>query len=204
MGRRLTPQALKDFETMIPKYINDVLDRGYEYAKATSRNPIQLAANRKPSDTLVKNAIKEFQDIAESKGLKLNDDIAKDMVDDVWKGAYLPQGLTIGKGTAPGQIRFKAVPAFMKDSLAKTLDNDTISKRLYDTNISEVSGVSQTAIKNLLGKANNPMSSIVDGTANLSAMVRSNQFFDDLILKNNKLKADYDEWLAGGQGRTRT
>ncbi len=199
MGRRLTPQALKDFETMIPKYINDVLDRGYEYAKATSRNPIQLAANRKPSDTLVKNAIKEFQDIAESKGLKLNDDIAKDMVDDVWKGAYLPKGLTIGKGTAPGQIRFKAVPAFMKDSLAKTLDNDTISKRLYDTNISEVSGVSQTAIKNLLGKANNPMSSIVDGTANLSAMVRSNQFFDDLILKNNKLKTDYDEWLAGGK-----
>ena len=199
MGRRLTPQALKDFETMIPKYINDVLDRGYEYAKATSRNPIQLAANRKPSDTLIKNAIKEFQDIAESKGLKLNDDIAKDMVDDVWKGAYLPQGLTIGKGTAPGQIRFKAVPAFMKDSLAKTLDNDTISKRLYDTNISEVSGVSQTAIKNLLGKANNPMSSIVDGTANLSAMVRSNQFFDDLILKNNKLKTDYDEWLAGGK-----
>ena len=48
--------------------------------------------------------------------------IAKDMVDEVWKGAYLPQGLTIGKGTAPGQIRFKGVPAFMKDSLAKTLD----------------------------------------------------------------------------------
>ena len=30
-------------------------------------------------------------------------------------------------------------------------------------------------------------------------MVRSNQFFDDLILKNNKLKADYDAWEAGGR-----
>ena len=29
------------------------------------------------------------------------------MVDEVWKGAYLPKGLTIGKGTAPGQVRFK-------------------------------------------------------------------------------------------------
>jgi hypothetical protein len=199
MGRRLTPQALKDFETMIPKYINDVLDRGYEYTKATGRNPIQLADNRRPSATLIKEAVKEFQDIAADKGFKLNDDIAKDMVDDVWKGAYLPKGLTIGKGTAPGQVRFKAVPAFMKDSLAQTLDNDSIAKRLYDTNISEVSGVSQTAIKKLLGKANNPMSSIVDGTANLSAMVRSNQFFDDLILKNNELKKNYDEWLAGGK-----
>jgi len=194
MGRRLTPKALEDFETMIPKYINDVLDRGYEYTKATARSDIQLAANRKPSDTLIKNAIREFQDIAADKGLKLNDDLAKDMVDYVWQGAYLPKGLTIGKGTAPGQVRFKAVPAFMKDSLAATLDNDSIAKRLYDTNISEVSGVSKDAIQKLLGKAKNPMSSIVDGTANLSAMVRSNQFFDDLILKNNELKTNYDNW----------
>jgi len=199
MGRRLTPESLKSFEDMIPKYINDVLDRGYEYTKATGRNPIQLANNRRPSDTLIKEAVKEFQDIAAQKGLTLNDNIAQDMVDEVWKGAYLPGGITIGKGTAPGQVRFKAVPAFMKDSLAKTLDNDSIAKRLYDTNISEVSGVSQTAIKKLLGKANNPMSSIVDGTANLSSVVRSQQFFDDLILKNNELKKNYDEWLAGGK-----
>ena len=128
-----------------------------------------MAANRKPSDTLIKNAIKDFQDVAADKGLKLNDDLAKDMVDYVWQGAYLPRGLTIGKGTAPGQVRFRAVPAFMKDSLAATLDNDSIAKRLYDTNISEISGVSKDAIQKLLGKAKNPMSSIVDGTANLSA-----------------------------------
>ena len=199
MGRRLTPESLKSFEDMIPKYINDVLDRGYEYVKATGRNPIQLANNNRPSVTLIKEAVKEFQDIAAGKGLTLNEDIAKDMVDEVWKGAYLPGGITIGKGTAPGQVRFKAVPAFMKDSLAETLDNNSIAKRLYDTNISEVSGVSQEAIKKLLGKANNPMSSIVDGTANLSSVVRSNQFFDDLILKNNELKKNYDEWVDGGR-----
>ena len=45
---------------MIPKYINDVLDRGYEYVKATSRNPIQLAANRRPSETLVKRSDKRI------------------------------------------------------------------------------------------------------------------------------------------------
>ena len=38
------------------------------------------------------------------------------------------------------------------------------------------------------------MSTIVDGTANLSSVVRSNQFFDDLILKNNELKTNYDNW----------
>ena len=204
MGRRLTPESLKSFEDMIPKYINDVLDRGYEYVKATGRNPIQLAANNRPSQTLIKEAIKEFQDIAAGKGLTLNDELAKDMVDEVWKGAYLPGGITIGKTTAPGQVRFAgAVPAFMKDSLAATLDNKSILdpkyNRLYNTNISELSGVSQDAIKKLLGKAKNPMSTIVDGTANLSSVVRSQQFFDDLILKNNELKKNYDDWIAGGR-----
>ena len=32
------------------------------------------------------------------------------------------------------------------------------------------------------------MSSIVEGTNNLSMQVRSQQFYDDLILTNNKLK----------------
>ena len=201
MGRRLTPQALKDFEKVIPKYVNDVLDRGYDVFR---NNPITIADNIRPTNTLIKEAVKEFQDIAAQKGLKLNDDLARDMVDEVWQGAYLPKGLTLGKTTAPGQVRFeKGVPAFMKDSLAETLTNkkmlDPKYNRLYSANISELSGVSQNAIKKLLGKATNPMSSIVEGTANLSAMVRSGQFFDDLILKNNELKKRYDDWLAGGR-----
>ena len=49
---------------MIPQYVNDVLDRGYEYVKATGRNPIQLANNNRPSQTLIREAVKEFQDIA--------------------------------------------------------------------------------------------------------------------------------------------
>ena len=91
----------------------------------------------------------------------------------------------------------------MKDSLAATLDNKSILdpkyNRLFNTNVSELSGVSQEAVKKLLGKAKNPMSTIVDGTANLSSVVRNQQFFDDLILKNNKRKKNYDEWIAGGR-----
>ena len=43
--------------------------------------------------------------------------------------------------------------------------------------------MSQQVVKRLLGKSKNPMNSIVEGTQNLSAQVRSNEFFDDLILK---------------------
>ena len=203
MGNRLTPASLKQFERMIPRYMNDVLDRGYEYVKANTRDPIQLAKNIRPTKELIKNAIKEFKDIAKSKNLKLSDELAADLVDDVWKGAYLPKGFTLGKTTAPGQVRFeKGVPSFMKDSIAKTLTNETLLdpkyNRLYKTNISELSGVSRDAINRLLGKSTNPMATIVEGTNNLSSQVRSGQFFDDLILKNNELKKNYDDWLAAG------
>ena len=33
MGRRFTPESLETFEEMLPKYINDVVDRGYEVFK---------------------------------------------------------------------------------------------------------------------------------------------------------------------------
>ena len=195
MGRRFTPESLKQFETMLPKYINDVLDRGYETFR---NNPIVLADNIRPTKTLITEAVKEFKDIAAQKGLKLSDDLAKDMVDDVWKGASMPKGFTLGKTTAPGQVRFQNVPAFMTKSLADKIDQKTIADRAT-TNIEELSGVAKPVIQKLLGKAKNPMSSIVEGTNNLSMQVRSGQFYDDLILTNNKLKREYDAWANGGR-----
>jgi len=194
MGRRFNPEALKTFETMLPKYINDVLDRGYEVFR---NNPITIADNIRPTKTLIKEAVKEFQDIAAQKGLKLNDDLARDMVDSVWKGAEMPKGFRLGVG-APGQVRLGNVPAFMTKSLADKITQKTISDPAT-ANLEELSGVAKPVIQKLLGKAQNPMSSIVEGTANLSSQVRNAQFFDDLILKNNKLKADYDAWLEGGR-----
>ena len=193
MGRRFNPEALKSFEDMIPKYINDVLDRGYEVFR---NNPITLADNIRPTKQLIKEAVKEFQDIAAQKGLKLNDDLARDMVDNVWKGASLPKGFKLGVG-GPGQVRFTDVPAFMTKSMANKITQKTISDPT-SANLEELSGIAKPVIQKLLGKAQNPMSSIVEGTANLSSQVRSNQFFDDLILKNNKLKKDYKAWEDAG------
>ena len=46
MGEDLHQKLLKQFETMLPKYINDVLDRGYETFR---NNPIVLADNIRPT-----------------------------------------------------------------------------------------------------------------------------------------------------------
>ena len=47
------------------------------------------------------------------------------MVDDVWKGASMPKGFTLGERTAPGQVRFQNVPSFMTKSLGDKITQKT-------------------------------------------------------------------------------
>ena len=65
--------------------------------------------------------------------------------------------------------------------------------------MSELTGVGQGIIRKLLGKAENPMSTIVEGTNALSIQVRLNQYLDDLVKQSNVLKKNWDEWDAGGR-----
>ena len=48
MGRRFTPESLETFEEMLPKYINDVVDRGYEVFK-NNRTQWSTALNYAPT-----------------------------------------------------------------------------------------------------------------------------------------------------------
>ena len=64
MGSRLTPSALEDFQKVIPKQINDVLDRGYEVFK---NSPMSVADNYGPSSKVINTAVKEFIDEAARK-----------------------------------------------------------------------------------------------------------------------------------------
>ena len=211
MGKRFTPESLKQFEKMLPRYIDDVLDRGYLTFK---NNPIKLADNIKPVKAEIKEAVKQFQAIAAKKidpktkkPIVLSDDVARDMVDEVWRGASLPKGFTIGERTAPGQVRFANMPSFLTKSLEnkitqKNISTDFVGGRKIgspDINIQELTGAAKPVIQKLLGKSRNPLNSIVEGMANLSSMVRSNQFYDNLIRKNNELVKRYDEWLDGGR-----
>ena len=88
MGTRLTDDALKEFQTVIPKQINDILDRGYEVFK---NNPMSVADNYPPTKAIIDEAVISFKDEAAKKGIKLSDDVAKNMVNEVWNNAELPK-----------------------------------------------------------------------------------------------------------------
>lgn len=196
MGRRLNPDGLAQFEEILPKYINDVLDRGYDVFK-NNRGQLTVAKNYPPTKAIITEAVKDFKRVAALKGLQLSDELAEEMVGEVWRNASLPTGLKLGqRGTA--QVRFGSVPDFMQKSLLDKVTQKTV-RGMSATNMEEITGVARPIINKLLGKAQNPMSSILEGTNNLSAQIRSNEFFDNLILKNNALKTRYDEWLSTGR-----
>jgi len=196
MGRRLNPDGLKEFEEILPKYINDVIDRGYDVFK-NNRGQWTVAQNYRPTKAIIKEAVKDFKRVAALKGLELSDELAEEMVGEVWRGASLPTGFKLGE-KATAQVRFASVPDFMQKSLVDKITQKT-ARGMSSTNMAEITGVARPIIQKLLGKAKNPMSSILEGTNNLSAQIRSNEFFDNLILKNNALKTRYDEWLSGGK-----
>jgi hypothetical protein len=198
MGSRLTPSALEDFQKVIPKQINDVLDRGYEVFK---NNPMSVADNYGPSSKVINKAVEEFQEEAAKKGIELSDDVAKNMVNEVWANAKLPRGVMMNEGTKSGVVRLGSVPNFFLKSEADNLlsRKGDFVKTSGGKNLSDLTGVGQDVIKRLLGKAENPMSTIVEGTNALSIQVRLNQYLDDLVKQSNILKKNWDEWDRGGR-----
>ena len=198
MGSRLTPAALEDFQKVIPKQINDILDRGYEVFK---NNPMSVADNYGPSSKVINKAVEEFIDEAAEKGVTLSEDVAKNMVNEVWANAKLPRGVMMNEGTKSGVVRLGSVPNFFLKSEADNLlsKKGDFVKTSGGKNLSDLTGVGEQVIKKLLGKAENPMSTIVEGTNALSIQVRLNQYLDDLVKQSNVLKKNWDEWDAGGR-----
>jgi hypothetical protein len=198
MGSRLTPSALEDFQKVIPKQINEVLDRGYEVFK---NSPMSVADNYGPSSKVINKAVEEFKDVAAEKGITLTDDVAKNMVNEVWANAKLPRGVMMNEGTKSGTVRLGSVPNFFLKSEADNLlsKKGDFVKTSGGKNLSDLTGVGEGIIKKLLGKAENPMSTIVEGTNALSIQVRLNQYLDDLVKQSNVLKKNWDEWDSGGR-----
>ena len=196
MGRRFTPKALEDFQTMLPKYLNGIVDRGYEVFK-NNKMQWSTALNYAPTQRIINQAVKDYQYIASQKGLVLSDELAEELVNKTWVGASIDKGFKLGTG-APGTVRLRA-PDFMRKSLQDKIDPEKYNLKATDkTNMAELSGMSQQVVKRLLGKSKSPMNTIVEGVQNLSSQIRENEFYDNLILKNNNMMKTYDEWLAAG------
>ena len=194
MGRRLTPEALEEFEEIIPAVLKDSMDRGYSVFK-NNAGDIDIAKNYAPTKAVLLQARKDFQEVAKGKGLNLTEDMADRMVEEVWTNAELPKGVLLS--STPGAVRVRGLPQFFKESVADPLQSN-IDKR-FNTNLAQLTDGNKEIIKKLLGKSENPMSTLVEGTNALSSQMRFNQYLDNLVKKSNELKVKWDDWDKAGR-----
>ena len=204
MGRRLTPDSLAAFQEALPAKINDILDRGYAVFQKNSgirrKAGVEgLVDNYAPTAAIVKETVREVQKLGALKGLTLTDDVSKQIVDDLWQGAEIKTGLSIKDSGAVST----SVPDFMNKSVASeimdpkklmTIDGKPIRNTIE---LSEVTGVARPIIDKLLGKNKTIMSTLVEGTNNLSSFVRKNEYWDNMLKDSDRMKLAWDKWDQG-------
>ena len=199
-GRRLTPDALDDFEKMIRGSLTEAMDRGYKAFKNNSGD-LNFARNYPPTKAILTQATEDIQKEVTrlSKGtVKLTDEEAGKVANEIWEGSSLSKGVLLaGK---QGDVVIKDAPDFFRNSIADNLqiNNKNVAGR-ETARLSELTGEGQRIVKNLLGKAENPMSTLVEGTANLSSQVRYNKWLDNLVTESNNLKRNWDAWDKAGR-----
>ncbi|MDB2405077.1 hypothetical protein N9W19_00055 [bacterium] len=199
-GRRLTPDALDDFEKMIRGSLTEAMDRGYQAFKNNSGD-LNFARNYPPTKAILTQATEDIQKEVTrlSKGtVKLTDEEAGKVANEIWEGSSLSKGVLLaGK---QGDVVIKDAPDFFRNSIANNLqiNNKNVAGR-ETARLSELTGEGQRIVKNLLGKAENPMSTLVEGTANLSSQVRYNKWLDNLVTESNNLKRNWDAWDKAGR-----
>ena len=172
MGGRLTPASLKEFQRVLPDRINEAMDRGYEIFKNNQGQPringTVVMENYRPTQVIMNETAAQLIKLADDKGLKLSLPEAKLITEEIVKTAELPKGFKLNDSTSLVRANF---PDFVLKSVA---DQVTDATRMDNALISEVSGVARPIINKLLGKSKNIMSTIVEGTNNLSTQVRTN------------------------------
>ena len=201
-GDRLDDKSLKMFKDLFEGKVNSWLDSGLELFK---NDPINMLKRYKPSSQMINTTARQFQAIAKKQGIKLDGESAEGLVREVIETAKLEKGFKLQSSSDP---YFKLPDFFVSKSFAKrAADMDLITPKSYkfkdipagDVVVDGIKINRRKVIKDLLGKTDDPMSTIITGTNKLATLLRRNQVYDDLLRWSNKQRLLYDDWLAGGK-----
>ena len=178
MGRRLDAQATKEFEKLFGSKVTTWLDSTYEVFK---NRKSKLGELYTPSKQVMDSAKESFKTLYKKnvKGKELSDAAAQQEVLKVYNSAKLEKGFKLNSKSDP---YFQLPRFFVSKSSADTALDVTPSR------LSELTGMEKEVIEKLYGKGNDAFQTILNGTQRLSAIVRRNEYFDNLLNESNKLR----------------
>jgi hypothetical protein len=198
-GKRLEKNSLEDFKSLMKEKVPNFLNSSYKiFDDKISKTGFQLANNYQPPRALITETTEQIKNIVKENTngkIVLDNFEAENIVENIWKTSKLPQGFKL-----KSELSFTG-PDFLKSSfLDKTMRQTGAIK------FSELTGTTQKVIDKLLGRNENVLSTILQGTNKLSMVVRSNQYFDELLKKSNEMQivraTQIDEFMK--QGLTRS
>jgi hypothetical protein len=177
IGNKIDPKDISQFKSLFGEKFKSYLGATYDIFQNKSIIPM---LNWKPAEEAIIKTKNMFKQVAAQNGKSLTDEEANFYVDRLVKSARLPKGFKLDKPSDP----VFQLPDFFA---GKTVLDDAISSKGY-TSLSSLPKENREVIQELLGKSENPIQTILSGTARLSLITRRNQFFQDLLEKSNELK----------------
>ena len=180
LGRSLGQNEIKEFKSLFGNKFKNYIGSTYDIFQNQSIFPW---VRYKPAKEAIDEAKKVFKSSAKEAGEEMTDLQAEQAVTRVLKTARLPKGIRMDK---PSDAIFE-VPAFFVNRT--TLDEVVTARGSALVSAGAIKEADRKVFEKLLGKQQNPMQTILGGTAKLSMITRRNLFFQDLIKKSKELKA---------------
>ena len=180
LGRSLGQNEIKEFKTLFGNKFKNYIGSTYDIFQNQSIFPW---VRYKPTKEAIDEAKEVFKSSAREAGEEMTDLQAEQAVTRVLRTARLPKGIRMDK---PSDAIFE-VPAFFVNRT--TLDEVVTARGSALVSAGAIKEADRKVFEKLLGKQQNPMQTILGGTAKLSMITRRNLFFQDLIRKSDELKA---------------
>ena len=169
LGRTLGANEIKEFKNLFGDKFKGYLGATYDIFQNQSLFPW---VRYKPTQEAINEAKEVFKASAREAGEEMTDLQAEQAVTRVLKTARLPKGMRMDK---PSDAIFSVPESFVGRTV---LDEVTTERGSALISLGKIKEPDKKIFEKLLGKQQNPMQTILGGTAKLSMITRRNLFFD--------------------------
>jgi hypothetical protein len=195
MGRRLDENGANEFKKVFGNKVTTWLDSTYDVIK---NRKSKLGEMYTPSRQVMDAAKQSFKELYKKNvGKELSEEAVNTEVLKIYNSATLPSGFKLNSNT---DLTFEVPNFFLgKSAAAEALNPQMMTLGSFSKSGTSIGGGNKQILEDLFGKSNDALQTILNGTGRLSAIVRRNEYFDNIANVSNKMKEVYKAWIDGGR-----